>query len=47
MATKMNDYAEGRARQNTSPRTQWIDFSLRAMKTYDNIESHARRKEDS
>ena len=30
-----------------SPRTQWIDCGLRAMKTDGNAESCARRKEDS
>ena len=44
MATKMNGYTEGRARQNTSPSTQWIDWDLWAVKTYDNPESHTGRK---
>ena len=44
---KMNDYTEGHARQNTSPSTQQTDYDLRVVKTYDNAESHAERKEDS
>ena len=40
MATKMNDYTEGRVRQNTNPNTHWTDFGIRAMKTYGNAESH-------
>ena len=47
MAMKTNGYTEGRARQNTSPSTQWTDCGLRAVKTYDNAESRAGRKEDS
>ena len=48
MATKTEGYTEGCARQNTSPSTQWIDCGgLRAIKIYDNVESGARREEDS
>ena len=47
MATKTNGYIKGRVRQYTSPNTHRIDFRLRAVKTYDKTESHARRKEDS
>ena len=46
MAIMMNDYTEGRAKQNTSPSTQRTDCSLKAMKTYDNAESRAGHKED-
>ena len=47
MATKMNGYTEGRARQNTSLSTQRTDCGLRVVKTYDNTESCAKYKEDS
>ena len=47
MATKTNGYTKGRATQNMSPSTQREDSSLRAVKTYDNAESRAGRKEDS
>ena len=47
MATKKNDYSEGCVRKNINPSTQLTDFGLKVMKTYDNIESHARGKEDS
>ena len=46
MATKTNDYTEGRVRQNTSPNTQQIDFGLRAVKTVGNAENHVGCKED-
>ena len=41
MAMKMNDYTEGRVRQNTSLDTQQTDFDMRVMKTYSNTESRA------
>ena len=47
MATKMNDYTEGHARQNTSPSTEQTNYDLKIVKTYDNVESRAGRKEDS
>ena len=47
MSMKMNGYTEGYVKQNMSPSTQRIDSSLRAMKTYNNVKSHAGRKEDS
>ena len=47
MATNTNGYTKGRVRQNTSLDTQWTDFSLRAVKTYGNVESCAEYKEDS
>ena len=47
MATKTNDYTEGRVKQNTSTSTQRSDFDLRAVKTYSSTESRARCKEDS
>ena len=33
--------------ENTSLSTQWIDFDLKVMKTYDNTESSVGHKEDS
>ena len=47
MAMKMDDYTEGRAKQNTSPSTQRTDYDMRVVKTYNNTESRARLKEDS
>ena len=47
MAKKMNSYTEGRARKNINPSAQQTDCGLRAVKTYENAESCARRKEDS
>ena len=47
MASKTNDYTEGRARKNTSPNTEQTDFGLRAMKTYDNAKSRVGHKENS
>ena len=47
MATKTDDYTKGRAKQNTSPSTQWTDYSMRVVKIYDNTESRARHEEDS
>ena len=44
---KMNGYTEGRVKQNISPSTQRTYFDLRVVKTYDNAESRAGRKEDS
>ena len=46
MATKTNGYTEGRVKQNTSPSTQQTDFSLRAVKTYGNVENRVGCKED-
>ena len=46
MAIRRNDYIEARARQNTSTSTQQIDYSLRAVKIYNNIESRAGHKEE-
>ena len=46
MAMKMKGHTEGHVKQNTSPNIQQTDFGLRAMKTYGNIESRVRRKED-
>ena len=43
----MNSYIAGCARQNISPSTQWTDYGLRTVKTYNNTESHAKCKEDS
>ena len=47
MATKINSYTEDCARKNTSPSTQQMDSSLRAVKTYGNVESLTRCKKDS
>ena len=47
MATKVDGYTKGCARQKTSPSTQRIDCGLSAMKTYDNADSGARCEEDS
>ena len=47
MVTKIDGYTEGRARQNTSPSTQQTDCSLWNVKTYGNVERHAKREEDS
>ena len=47
MTMKMNGYTEGRTKKNTSPNTQWKNFSQRAMKTYGNTESRAKHKKDS
>ena len=33
--------------KNTSPNTQWTDFGLRVVKTYNNAESRAWHKEYS
>ena len=44
---KTSNYTEGHVKENTSPSTQRTDFSLRAVKTYNNTESHAGRKENS
>ena len=47
MATKMEGYTEGHAKQKPSPSTQQTDDGLRAVKTYNNAESCARHEEDS
>ena len=47
MAMKTNSYTEGHVRKNTSLSTQRTDFDLKAVTTYDNIESSVGHKEDS
>ena len=47
MAAKTDGYTEGCGRQNISPSTQQTNCGLKAVKAYDNVESHAGSKEDS
>ena len=46
IATKTNSYTKDCVKQNTSPSTQRTNCGLRAVKTYGNVESRARCKED-